>query len=194
MSDLVISSKISANDMAQDMATYQELFKKLLDNNDIATIQGKQYVKKSGWLKLSVPYNISTSIVEEQVERPIPEDPSKVVYHFRVRAEVPQIRHVEEVGSCDNITDKPNNPIHIIRSMAKTRATSRAIAAIMGKSEQSAEDMESIPPLQGADPKPYSVNPPTAKQIAYLKSLDPNAEVPQSMFECGKLIEELKAK
>ena len=186
MSDLVIASKISAHDMAKDMQTYQQLFDKLLDSNDVANIQGKKYVKKSGWAKLAVPYNISTSIVEERVERPITEDPTKVVYHFTVRAEVPDVRSVEEVGSCDNITDKKDSPVHIIRTMAKTRATSRAIAAIMGKSEQSAEDMESIP-QQKTGP-----NPPTSKQIAFLKALDKDVTIPPTMYEAGVLIERLK--
>ena len=191
-SDLIIAPKVEAADMVANMQKYQALVDKLLEPSDSLTLNGKRFLRKSGWQKLAVPFGISTSIVEEAKET-FPDDPTKIAYHFTIKAEVPGVRSVEDVGSCDNITDRPNQPIHIIRTMAKTRATSRAIAALLGKSEQSAEDMESIP--KEAEPqKSYSVNPPTQKQINYLKSLDPNAEIPASMFECGKKIEELKNK
>lgn len=190
-SDLVISPKIDAKDMVQNMTKYQELVDKLLDDNDSLVLKGKKFLRKSGWQKLAVPFNISTSIVEERKET-IPDDPTKIIYHFTVRAEVPNIRSVEDVGSCDNITDRPGSPIHVVRTMAKTRATSRAIASLLGKSEQSAEDIESIPEQQqGFSTSP---NPPSEKQIAYLKSLDPNVEIPKTMYEAGVLIERLKNK
>ena len=138
----IVDVAVSVAELEKRMSTYQELLKKLLIKDDIAEIQGKNYIKKAGWLKLAVAFNLSTKVIEERKEVN-PDDHTKYAYHITVQCLAGNGRTVEELGTCDS-DEKPGQPEHVIRTMAKTRATSRAIASMIGASESSAEDMEAV--------------------------------------------------
>ena len=138
----IVDIAVSISDIEKRMDTYQELLKKLLTEADVVDIQGKKYVKKSGWLKLAVAFNLSIKVVDER-KWVDPNDDTKYAYHITVQCLAGNGRIVEELGTCDS-TEKTGQPEHVIRTMAKTRATSRAIAAMIGASESSAEDMEAV--------------------------------------------------
>ena len=77
------------------------------------------------------------------------DNPGQYAYHITVKCIAPG-REVEEIGSCDT-SEKPNHAEHIIRSMAVTRAKSRAIATMIGASEMSAEEMEAVKESENDD-------------------------------------------
>lgn len=138
----IVDIAVSIAELEKRMSTYQELLKKLLTKDDVAEIAGKNYIKKAGWLKLAVAFNLSTKVIEERKEVN-PADPTKYAYHITVQCLAGNGRTVEELGTCDS-EEKEDEAEHVIRTMAKTRATSRAIAAMIGASESSAEDMEAV--------------------------------------------------
>ncbi len=181
MTEDVVRTKISPDEMKKNMNVYQQLLGILTDDTDRVTISGKKFLRKSGWLKMAVPFGISTSIIEEKRE----EFEAGYAYHFTVRAQVDG-RSVDEVGTCDNIDDRPGSNIHVIRTMAKTRATSRAIASLMGKSEQSAEDVEIEKNVIKKN------NSPSTQQLAELKSLGYAGAIPFSDEGANLLLQELR--
>lgn len=128
------------DDLEKHFKLFQEVKTKLLNKDtDIELIGDKEFIKKTGWVKLAVAFNLSTMILSENKVVDA-KDPTKYAYHFTVACRASNGRTVEEVGSCDN-TEKPDAEEHIIRAMAKTRATSRAISAMIGNGEPSAEEM-----------------------------------------------------
>ncbi|MEM0246017.1 MAG: hypothetical protein QW649_04975, partial [Thermoplasmata archaeon] len=44
----------------QVMKQFQKLKEQILDNNDTLIISGKKYIKRSGWRKIALAFNIST--------------------------------------------------------------------------------------------------------------------------------------
>lgn len=86
---------------AQD--AYHELCEALLDANDRQSIGEKAFVKKSGWRKLAVAYNVSCEILEEAFTY---DEFGSVNGHiarakYRVRATAPNGRHMDGIGLCD---------------------------------------------------------------------------------------------
>jgi len=109
-------------------------------------------------------------------------------YHITVSCLAGNGRIIEELGSCDNI-EKPQAAEHVIRSMAITRAKSRAISSMIGASESSAEEMELV----------KNVTQSTSAQVDShylytLKNLGYSGVQPKTSFEASKLIESLKRK
>lgn len=114
--------------------------KQLLDRTDYQTISGKSFIKKSGWRKLALVFNICDEIAKE--ERDVRDDGS-FVWTFRVRAIAPNGRFTEAVGSCDSRERKFSKTEHDVKSTAHTRAKSRAISDLIAAGEISAEEMTS---------------------------------------------------
>lgn len=167
------------------METYQDLLKKLLIDEDYAVILNKKCIKKSGWLKLALAFNLSIKITNEKKEID-PEDSSHFAYHITVECIAPNGRTTSELGTCD--TNEKKESEHVIRSMAMTRAKSRAIASMIGASESSAEEMEAVN-TQHTEPSPVS-----EQYLKTLENLGYSGEAPKTSFEAAKLIEELKSK
>ena len=132
---------------------YQRLCKGLLNDNDYQEIIVKEkdadgnyvkvkrhFKKKSAWQKLSRAFNVDTEIVERDIER-TKTGRIKEAYYC-VRATLPNGRSVESDALCSRSErgkDKVSD--HTIMSTAKTRATNRAIAELIGAGEVSAEEM-----------------------------------------------------
>ncbi len=135
----IVQAAASVEELKAAMEIYQKLLKELLDETDVVAIKEKKYIKKSGWLKLAKAFNLSIKVIDERKE--IFENPKGYAYHITVRCIAPNGREVEDLGSCDT-SEKTEDSEHVIRTMAKTRATSRVIAAMIGASESPAEDME----------------------------------------------------
>jgi hypothetical protein len=66
------------------MRAFQELKSKLLDENDVVQIEGKKYIKRSGWRKIALAFNISTEIVEVSRE----EKDGKYIVRVKARAKL----------------------------------------------------------------------------------------------------------
>ncbi len=136
----IVQAAASVEELKAAMEIYQKLVKELLTETDLATIKDKKYIKKSGWLKLAKAFNLSIKVIGERKEML---EPTGYAYHITVSCIAPNGREVEEMGSCDTI-EKSEESEHVIRTMGKTRATSRAIAAMIGAEDSPAEDMEAV--------------------------------------------------
>lgn len=134
----------SVAELEQRFKEYQNLKEKLLTDSDKVKIGNTEYIKKSGRTKFEVAFNLSTRVLEERKEVN-PADPSKYAYHFTVECKADNGRVIQEVGTCDN-TEKSGTAEHVIRAMAKTRATSRAVFEMIGAGDMVAEEAELIPP------------------------------------------------
>ena len=161
------------------MRAFQELKSKLLDENDVVQIEGKKYIKRSGWRKIALAFNISTEIVEVSRE----EKDGKYIVRVKARAVAPNGRISEELGVCDssefeNGRLKPS--IHNIETKATTRALNRAISNLVGGGEVSAEEIaddEGSQP-QESQPQPQSQGsqPQQTINIQWKQSRNPNIE------------------
>ena len=132
---------------------YQKLCKGLLDDNDYQEIIVKEkdekgnwikvkrhFKKKSAWQKLSRAFNVETQITDRELLR-TQTGRIKEAYYC-VRATLPNGRCVESDALCSR-SEKGKDKVsdHTIMSTAKTRATNRAIAELIGAGEVSAEEM-----------------------------------------------------
>ena len=97
----------------------------------------RHFKKKSAWQKLSRAFNVDTHIVDRDIERTKMGRVREAYYCVRANG-----RSVESDALCSRSErgkDKVSD--HTIMSTAKTRATNRAIAELIGAGEVSAEEM-----------------------------------------------------
>ena len=119
---------------------YQEIIVKEKDENGNYVKVKRHFKKKSAWQKLSRAFNVDTHIVDRDIERTKMGRVREAYYC--VRATLPNGRSVESDALCSRSErgkDKVSD--HTIMSTAKTRATNRAIAELIGAGEVSAEEM-----------------------------------------------------
>ncbi|MEM3192091.1 MAG: hypothetical protein QW292_08385 [Candidatus Parvarchaeota archaeon] len=140
----------------QALEAFQKLKTSVLDRNDTVDIGGKAYIKRSGWRKIALAFNVSTEIVSVERER------SGEMYIVRVkaRASAPNGRVSEEIAVCDSseFTGKLIASLHNVETKAATRAINRAISNLVGGGEVSAEEItteeiENIKPQPHPEPK-----------------------------------------
>ena len=119
---------------------YQEIIVKEKDENGNYVKVKRHFKKKSAWQKLSRAFNVDTSIVDREIERTKMGRVREAYYC--VRASLPNGRSVESDALCSR-SEKGKDKVsdHTIMSTAKTRATNRAIAELIGAGEVSAEEM-----------------------------------------------------
>jgi len=166
------------------MKAFQELKQKVLDANDTVTISGKQYIKRSGWRKIAMAFNISTEVVK--IEREKIDDKTYVV-RVIARARAPGGRVSEEAGVCDSTEFERGNlqgTLHNIETKAVTRAINRAISNLVGGGEVSAEEIikgpDEIVKEREIKEEPQQKDPPiTTRQINYINDLMKDSEVQQ---------------
>ena len=119
---------------------YQEIIVKEKDEDGNYVRVKRHFKKKSAWQKLSRAFNVDTEIIDRDLER------SKTgrirEAYYCVRATLPNGRSVESDALCSR-SEKGKDKVsdHTIMSTAKTRATNRAIAELIGAGEVSAEEM-----------------------------------------------------
>jgi len=130
----------NVNEAIISMRAFQELKSKLLDENDLVQIEGKKYIKRSGWRKIALAFNISTEIIEVSRE----EKDGRYIVRVKARAIAPNGRVSEEIAVCDSSefeNGKLRASIHNIETKATTRALNRAISNLVGGGEVSAEEI-----------------------------------------------------
>ena len=162
------------------MRAFQELKSKLLDENDVVQIEGRKYIKRSGWRKIALAFNISTEIVEVSRE----EKDGKYIVRVKARAIAPNGRVSEEIGVCDSSefeSGRLKASIHNIETKATTRALNRAISNLVGGGEVSAEEIiadDEGPQLQESQPQlqPQGSQPQQTINIQWKQSRNPNIE------------------
>ncbi len=144
----VVEMAISVDELKKRMDALEEIKTKILKETDFAKFKdskGKEIkaIRKTGWLKFAVAFNLTTVVTkEEKVLQG--NDLLRYAWHITVQCIAPNGRIAEEIGVCDNYMDRPNQPEHVIKTMAKTRATSRAISVMVGAADTNADDMESM--------------------------------------------------
>jgi hypothetical protein len=142
------------------MVKHQELLRQILDESDWqgAPDARGSFVKKSGWRKIALAYNLTLGRVHEEVERDDDGVPQRASY--TASATAPNGRTVEATGHCSfqesrfsgarGNTSKLENDM---RATAETRAKNRAISDLIGMGKVSAEEVDAGAP---AGP-PYGV-------------------------------------
>ena len=152
--ELIATNNVPNVDVAiEQWDAYQKLCKGLLNDSDYQEIIVKEkdedgnyvkvkrhFKKKSAWQKLSRAFNVDTEIVDREIERTKMGRVREAYYC--VRASLPNGRSVESDALCSR-SEKGKDKVsdHTIMSTAKTRATNRAIAELIGAGEVSAEEM-----------------------------------------------------
>ena len=136
-----IVTPIEADAVLEMIKAFEYFKSRVLTPRDFATIQGKPFVKKSGWSKYSLACNVSTELRDEKME----ERNGDRIYHFVYRAvHLPTGRYADAVGSASEAEKtRWNHPEHDVRTLAQTRAFNRSISNLVGGGEVSAEEMES---------------------------------------------------
>jgi len=135
----IVKIQASLKQLEEHAKEFKALKEKLLTDNDYAIINDKKYIKKSGWFTFAFAFNLKTEIILQEKEVDSTK-PGWYAYHFTVRCTAVNGRITEKVGSCDT-NEKPSTSMHVIRAMAETRATNRAISAMVGGGEVSAEEL-----------------------------------------------------
>ena len=220
--DIVQTSGVVSPDVEGTVSAlkkFLELKEEVLQENDTVMISGKKYIKRSGWRKIALAFNVSTEIVS--VERDYGSDLK--ICHIKARAIAPNGRISEEIASCDSTEfvyeDKDNKKqvkftIHNMETKAATRAINRAISNLVGGGEVSAEEIEQgeneNKPVNGSsngtngsgnvDFNPEKKEPASIKQKNFIKSMmeNMNLEVDydaldrMTKFEAHDRIEQLK--
>jgi hypothetical protein len=128
---------------AQAWNVFLELKKRLLSSSDYQRIGDTKFIRKSGFRKLSVVFNLSDEIVEqEKVER---EDRS---FYWRIVTitTAPNGRTSTGVGICDSNERNFAHLEHDVYSTAHTRAKNRAISDMVAGGVVSAEEMSNTTP------------------------------------------------
>ena len=146
----VVEMAISVDELKKRMESLEQIKKEILKESDFANFKSKdgkpiKAIRKTGWLKFAVAFNLTTVVVKEEKVF-VDQNQHKFAWHITVQCIAPNGRVSEEIGVCDNLVDRPDQPEHVIKTMAKTRATSRAISVMVGAADTNADDMDSMKP------------------------------------------------
>ncbi len=160
---------INVEQAVAEWKLYQELTQKLLDESDYQKIGQARFKKKSAWRKYAKAFNISCSLVKEEILRA--DDGFPIFARVWARAEEPSGRfqvsdgeyHIterccpaatgEDCGKkrkqtwhecCSSTCDGRKHQSHPgdVAATATTRAKNRAISDLIGAGEVSAEEAE----------------------------------------------------
>lgn len=142
MSLVKVEQEIDVAALKKRYEIIQEIKKTILTEDDFVTLSnGEKATRKSGWLKYAVAFALSFEVLSERKEAD-PENPSKFTYHVTVKCKDPTgTRTTEAVGSCTLLEKSTFSTEHIVRAMADTRATERAIIKMLGTNEKAADDL-----------------------------------------------------
>jgi hypothetical protein len=139
--------------VVDSMRTHQELLQRILDPSDW---QGQpdrpgSFVKKSGWRKIALAYNLALGRVAEEVERDGDGMPRRATY--TAYAQAPNGRRVEASGHCSYDESRFSGPRgnaskleNDMRATAETRAKNRAVSDLIGMGRVSAEEVDAGTP------------------------------------------------
>lgn len=150
----------SADELVAAMQRFAEIKRRLLSDEDLYTAKDNQTrIRKSGWRKLALAFNLSDEVLESSY-MPNEALPGSWIYRVRVRVISRGGRSVQGVGAASTTERNFANPAHDCFALAHTRAKSRAIADMLGSSDQVAEELEE--PEQPAPKAPTPTPPPAS--------------------------------
>ncbi|XP_002983193.2 uncharacterized protein LOC9654649 [Selaginella moellendorffii] len=105
----------------------------ILEKGDYLMMQGKPFIRKSGWRKIAFFFSISFEIKERKIE--YDQNTNVLRAEFVVRASMQSGRFSDGWGSCDLREKRFSKPNHDIPSTAETRAKTRACQDLLGIGE-----------------------------------------------------------
>ena len=140
---LPVRPLVSPEQAEQDWNLFLNIKKRLLDVDDYQRIGDTKFIRKSGFRKLSVVFNLSDQIVEQ--EKTVREDES---FYWRVvtRVTAPNGRTSVGVGICDSKERNFAHLEHDVYSTAHTRSKNRATSDMVAGGVVSAEEMSNTAP------------------------------------------------
>jgi hypothetical protein len=150
---------------------FQALKAQLLEPHDYQEIQGRTFVKKSGYRKLAAAFGVSLTCIDEVRE----DITGGWLWRITVQASAPNGRHADGVAICASNERRMSHPEHDTYSTAYTRAANRAIADLIGGGEVSAEEMDGAQP----QPRPRS----TPRPSLPVEVVDPDAPANPSQLQ-----------
>ena len=151
----VVRPLVTTEQAVEQWRLFEELKQSLLTDDDYATIQGKPYVKKSGFRKIAVFFGLSDSIIsEDRVDR----ENGTFFWRIKVESRAPNGRTSVGVGICDSQERNFSHIEHDVYATAHTRAKNRAISDMVAGGLVSAEEMDPRPEkTTKTPPKPKKV-------------------------------------
>jgi len=135
----IVAPQLSVEEFKAYWEKFQQLKLQIIEKEDLVNIQGRDFVKKSGWRKLATLFNISTEILQQDVKYDV--DGYVVCVITMVRATAPNGRFADGIGVCHYRERNFAHRNHDIISVSATRATNRAISDLVGCAEVSAEEV-----------------------------------------------------
>jgi hypothetical protein len=154
----VIKPVATSADVVAAWEQFQEMKRDVLTLDDYHQIQGKAFIKKSGWRKIAAAFGISDEVIREERREGVPDKPALspyFVWEVTARAIAPNGRYAEAVGSCASSERRFAHVEHDVRATAHTRAKNRAVSDLVGGGEVSAEEMDGL----HAEPAPPRTQP-----------------------------------
>lgn len=136
----IVRQAVSAEVMKEQMRQFQNLKASLLDKSDIATIQNKPFIKRSGWRKLALAFNLSDEIIKEEKE--VIGD--EFEWRIWVKAWAPNGRFSTGIGGCCSDERDFAHLRHDVYATAHTRAKNRALSDLIGSGEVSWEELRGM--------------------------------------------------
>ena len=205
------------DELARGLETVKKAAVAVLTPSDIALIGPRPFVRKSGWQRLALAFGIHTSIAS--TER-ITLDGANAAWRVTIRAHKTPCS-VERSGLCtieERRSKTAPNQMHTVEStamaMAETRAAGRAICALFGFGDVSAEEVASASPetLTAISPVAEAAyaaqggsssstprenanrapSPPTPEQRAELRKLGMPATAAGTYLEAASMIADAK--
>lgn len=136
----IVRQAVSAEVMKEQMRQFQNLKASLLGKSDIATIQNKPFIKRSGWRKLALAFNLSDEIIK--AEKEIIGD--EFEWRIWVKAWAPNGRFSTGIGACCSDERDFAHLRHDVYATAHTRAKNRALSDLIGSGEVSWEELRGM--------------------------------------------------
>jgi len=122
---------------------YKATAKALEDPEDLVTIEGRPFRKKSFWRKIALAYGVSVELREARELLGSDEEGVGFWSRVTVRATSARGRFADGVAVCSNREPtKKGATQHVVYATAYTRAANRAIADLVAAGEVSAEEVE----------------------------------------------------
>jgi hypothetical protein len=166
-----IVTPLDIDKLAEAFKKFEDFKRRLLAETDSVNIQGKQFIKKSGWRKWALACGVSDKIVSIERIPATGRDP-QTGFYYRIVTEafhLPTGRSASGVAVASS-SEKPRwtHEEHDIFTLAATRSKNRAIADLVGGGEVSAEEVEADPtPVQQPQPNRFAhTSPAPAKQAS----------------------------
>ncbi|WP_406660911.1 hypothetical protein V7O66_13890 [Methanolobus sp. ZRKC3] len=135
----IVRPAISALAAKQAWQEYLDMRNIILEKSDFQKIQGKDFIKKSGWRKFATYYNLTDKITEE---KRIQCEDGSFIWKIKVVCMAANGRQTEGVAMCSSKEKSGPRIEHDVYSTAHTRAKNRAISDMIAAGEVSAEEVQ----------------------------------------------------